>query len=216
MSRIQGIWKEYRGLLLFVVLMSLFRSVVADWNTVPTGSMKPTILEGDRILVDKLAYDLRLPFSHISLMKLGEPKRGDIVIFDSEKAAKRLVKRVIGLPGDVVGMKGNRLYLNGRWVDYHTLQQSVAGSVVEEGLSGHRHPIRLQWRPSPLADFGPVTVPKGHYLVLGDNRDRSADSRVIGFVPRNEIVGRSARVVVSLNYDNYYLPRGDRLWQALP
>lgn len=216
MSRVQVIWKEYRGLLLFVVLMLLFRSVVADWNTVPTGSMKPTILEGDRIFVNKLAYDLRLPFSHISLLELGEPKRGDIVIFDSEKAGKRLVKRVIGLPGDVVGMKDNHIYLNGHWINYQTLQQSVAGRVVEEGLQGRHHPIRLQWRASQLAEFGPVKVPEGHYLVLGDNRDRSADSRVIGFVPRHEIVGRSDRVVVSLNYDNHYLPRENRLWQALP
>jgi len=212
----QRIWKENRGFVLFVVLMSMFRSVVADWNTVPTGSMKPTILEGDRILVNKLAYDLRFPFSHISLLDLGEPQRGDIVIFDSEKAGKRLVKRVIGLPGDVVAMQGNRLYLNGSWVDYQPLQQSVAGTEVEEGLEGHNHPIRLQWRASQLANFGPVTVPQGHYLVLGDNRDNSADSRVIGFIPRQEIVGRSSKVVVSLNYDNYYLPRGDRFWHALP
>jgi len=216
MSRVQRIWKDNRGFFLFIVLMLLFRSVVADWNTVPTGSMKPSILEGDRILVDKMAYDLRLPFSHISLLELGEPKRGDIVIFDSEKAGKRLVKRVIGLPGDVVAMQGNRLFLNGRWLDYQPLQQGIAGSVVEEGLQGHSHPIRLQWRASQLANFGPVTVPDGHYLVLGDNRDNSADSRVIGFVPRDEIVGRSSRVVISLNYDNYYLPRGDRLWHALP
>jgi len=212
----QRIWQENRGLLLFVALMLLFRSVVADWNTVPTGSMKPTILEGDRILVNKLAYDLRLPFTHISLLELGEPQRGDIVIFDSEKEGKRLVKRVIGLPGDVVGMRDNRLYLNGTWLDYQPLQQGVAGSVVEEGLQGHRHPIRLQWQASPLARFEPVRVPDGHYLVLGDNRDRSADSRVIGFVPRQEIVGRSDTVVMSLNYDNYYLPRSERLWQALP
>lgn len=216
MSRMQRIWKENRGLVLFAVLMSLFRSVVADWNTVPTGSMKPTILEGDNILVNKLAYDLRLPFSHISLLELGEPQRGDIVIFDSERAGKRLVKRVIGLPGDVIAMQGNHLYLNGHWVDYQSLQQSVAGTVVEEELEGHNHPVRLEWHASQLANFGPVTVPEGHYLVLGDNRDNSADSRVIGYVPRQEIVGRSSKVVVSLNYDNYYIPRSDRFWYSLP
>lgn len=215
MERIKRMWSENRGLLAFIVLMSVFRSLVADWNTVPTGSMKPTIIEGDRILVNKMAYDLRLPFSHISLIELGEPQRGEIVIFDSEKAGMRLVKRVIALPGDIVGMQENRLYLNGRWLDYQPVQQGVSGSVVEEGLEGHPHPIQLQWSASELSDFGPVTVPDGHYLVLGDNRDRSADSRVYGFVPRQEIVGRSDTVVVSLNYDNYYLPRSDRFWQAL-
>jgi signal peptidase I len=206
------LWREYRGLLWFVVLMSLFRSVVADWNSVPSGSMKPTLIEGDRILVNKLAYDLRLPFSHISLLALGEPQRGESVIFDSQAADKRLVKRLIGLPGDVVAMADNRLYLNGQWLPY----RRASDSDVEEGLAGHPHPVRLQPRPSPLSRFAPVTVPPGHYLVLGDNRDRSADSRVYGFVPREEIVGRSDTVVLSLDYENYYLPRGDRLWQKLP
>jgi signal peptidase I len=209
-------WREYRGLIVFVALMALFRSVVADWNTVPTGSMKPSILEGDRILVDKLAYDLRLPFTHISLLELGEPQRGDIVIFDSEKAGKRLVKRVIGLRGDVLGMDGNRLYLNGDWLAYQAQQQEGDGALLNERLPEHAHPIQIQAQDSRLARFGPVTVPEGHYLVLGDNRDNSADSRVYGFVPRQEIVGRSKTVVVSLNYDNYYLPRSDRLWRALP
>lgn len=216
MGLVQRIWKENRGLVLFVVLMSVFRSVVADWNTVPTGSMKPSIIEGDRILVNKMAYDLRVPFSHISLFETGEPQRGDIIIFDSEKAGLRLVKRVIGLPGDRVGMHDNRLYLNGSWLAYQSRQQGLLGSVVQEELREHPHPIQLQWNASELADFGPVTVPEGHYLVLGDNRDNSADSRVYGFVPREEIVGRSEKVVISLNYDNYYLPRGDRVWEALP
>lgn len=216
MNRIQLLVKENKGTLLFVLLISLFRSVVADWNTVPTGSMKPTILEGDRILVNKLAYDLRLPFTHISLMQLGEPQRGEIVIFDSQKAEKRLVKRVIGTPGDVVAMRDNQLYLNGEWTAYEELG-SVAGiGDLQEKLNGREHAVRLHGQASPLSNFGPVKVPAGHYLVLGDNRDRSADSRVYGFVPRREIVGRSDTVVISLDYENYYLPRSERMWQALP
>lgn len=81
--------RENRSLLLFILLMSVFRSAVADWNTVPTGSMKPTIVEGDRILVDKAAYDIRLPFTHISLVKLADPQRGDIIVFDSAAAGKK-------------------------------------------------------------------------------------------------------------------------------
>src|SRR6187402_3582202 len=92
------IWKENKSFFIFVVLMLVFRSALADWNTVPTGSMKPTILEGDRIAVNKLAYDLRVPFTAISLLKLADPERGDIVVFESKASAKRLVKRVIGLP----------------------------------------------------------------------------------------------------------------------
>ncbi|MEW8316063.1 MAG: signal peptidase I [Candidatus Thiodiazotropha endolucinida] len=85
-QRLLSLWNGNRSFIIFVVLLLTFRSVIADWNVVPTGSMKPTILEGDRILVNKMAYDLRLPFTHISLLKRGDPARGEIVIFDSEAA----------------------------------------------------------------------------------------------------------------------------------
>lgn len=212
-SRLQGLWKEYRGLLLFVMLMLVFRSVIADWNTVPTGSMQPTIVEGDRIWVNKMAYDLRLPFSHISLLHTGDPQRGDIVVFDSELADKRMVKRVIGLPGDRVAMYDNRLNINGEWLSYDVNDDLTGeGSLTfQEQLAGRPHPIRVHpGEQSQLRSFAPVEVPEGHYLVLGDNRDRSADSRVYGFVARDDIVGRSSSVVLSLDYDDFYLPRGDR------
>ena len=89
--------------------MSVFRSAVADWYTVPTGSMQPTIKEGDRIIVNKMAYDLKIPFSQLSLLTTGEPKRGDIVVFESKAADNRLIKRMIGLPGDVIAMKDDLL-----------------------------------------------------------------------------------------------------------
>ncbi len=216
MGYLQKVWRNNRGVLLFIVLMSLFRSVVADWNHVPSGSMQPSILIGDRILVDKLAYDLRLPFSHVSLLQLGQPQRGDIVIFDSTAADERLVKRLIGLPGDRVAMRNNRLWLNGKWLSYQPLSQENDGTVLSEAINGHAHPVHWDEQPSQLSNFGPVTVPEGSYLMLGDNRDNSADSRVIGFVPRSEIVGRAEKVVISFNYENYYLPRNERLWQALP
>ncbi|MFT5573960.1 MAG: signal peptidase I [Cryomorphaceae bacterium] len=85
--------------------MFVFRSSLADWNVVPTGSMQPTIVEGDRILVNKMAYDLRLPFAHIPIMQLKNPERGDIIVVDSKVSKKRLVKRVIGILGDVVLMR---------------------------------------------------------------------------------------------------------------
>src|SRR5205823_6063161 len=121
-------WREYRAFVLFIVLMIIFRSALADWNSVPTGSMKPTIVEGDRILVNKLAYDLRVPFTHISLYRFAEPKRGDIVVFDSKAADLRLVKRVIGVPGDVVEMRSNRLTINGIDAKYSSVDHA-AGKI---------------------------------------------------------------------------------------
>ncbi|MGC7990814.1 signal peptidase I, partial [Salmonella enterica] len=103
-----------KGLLAFIALMVVFRSAIADYNVVPSGSMLPTVMVGDRILVDKLAYDLRLPLTHISLLRLGEPQRGDIVTIDSRQAGELLLKRIIGLPGDVVELRDNVLFINGQ------------------------------------------------------------------------------------------------------
>ncbi|WDE10347.1 signal peptidase I [Thalassomonas haliotis] len=207
--------KEHYRFILFIALMLVFRSAVADWNSVPTGSMKPTIVEGDRILVNKMAYDLRLPFTNVSLLKLSDPMRGDIVIFDSKVSDIRLVKRVIGLPGDTVAMQDNILKINGEQLSYQALSQQESQADNIEYLPGMKHQIRVQQNGSSLSSFKEVTVPEGHYLVLGDNRDNSTDSRVIGFVPRNEIVGRSKTVVMSFDYDNYYLPRSERYLHTL-
>lgn len=208
-------WKENRGFIVFIVLMSVFRSAVADWNEVPTGSMKPTIVEGDRILVNKLAYDIQLPFTGMSLARLSDPARGDIIIFDSKVSGKRLVKRVAGIPGDIVALKNNRLIINGKPLHY-TVTGSTSSTIdIFENLSGVEHAVRVNRQGSRLSSFPPVKVPAGHYLALGDNRDNSADSRVIGFVPRDEIIGRSDRVVLSLDYDNFYWPRQGRFFRQL-
>jgi len=209
-SKLKVFWRENKSLIIFISLMMVFRSAVADWNDVPTGSMKPTIVEGDRILVNKMAYDIRFPFSHVSLFKIADPQRNDVIIFDSVVSDKRLVKRVIGVPGDVVSMHNNQLIINGEVVDYKELANKSSHKIMTESLISNSHRIRLAQQPSRLANFSSVKVPQNQYLVLGDNRDNSADSRVIGFVPRDEIVGRSSTVVMSLNYDNYYLPRSER------
>jgi signal peptidase I len=209
-------WREYRGFALFVFLMIIFRSALADWNVVPTGSMKPTILEGDRILVNKLAYDLKIPLTHISIYKLADPKRGDVVIFDSKLADTRLVKRVIGLPGDVVEMRDNRLTINGIDAQYFAVEYADDAIFAIESYLGMSHRIELaRTGATRLSTFGPVKVPKDRYLVLGDNRDNSADSRVYGFIPRDEIVGNARTIVLSLNYDHYYIPRVDRFFRVL-
>ncbi|HLX79195.1 MAG TPA: signal peptidase I [Burkholderiales bacterium] len=215
-TRFTRLWREYKGLALFVVLMLIFRSVLADWNTVPTGSMKPTIVEGDRILVNRLAYDLRIPFTHISLHRFADPARGDIVVIDSKAADTRLVKRVIGLPGDIVQMRNNRLTINGVEARYSGAGFTADAIFEVESYDGMTHRIELMPAgDGSFSSFGPVRVPQDSYLVLGDNRDNSADSRVHGFIPREEILGDAKTVVLSIDYDRYYLPRMDRFFHSL-
>lgn len=211
----KSLWQDNKSLFLFIALMLVFRSAVADWNEVPTGSMTPTIVEGDRILVNKLAYDIRIPFTHVSLFELDNPKRGDIVIFDSKVSKKRLVKRVIGLPGDRIAMHDNQLMINGKAINYQPAGHTESAIEYREQLFNNEHIVQVSPSSTLHSSFAEVTVPDGHYLVLGDNRDNSADSRFIGFVPRNEIVGRTERVVISFNYDNYYLPRKERFLHTL-
>ena len=214
---------------LAVLLTALFsvRSVIADWNVVPTGSMKPTIIEGDRIFVNKLAYDLKVPFTTIHLAKWSDPKRGEIVVFDSPKDGTRLVKRVVAAPGDTVQLVQNMLIINGKPAEYGTLDQDTIDQLMTQERNAHgfateslgdvKHAVMSTPSiESAMRSYGPVIVPAGQYFMLGDNRDNSADSRYIGFVPRSNIVGRSSRVILSLNYNNYYLPRAERWFRALP
>ena len=208
-------WKENKSFVIFLVLMFIFRSTFADWNTVPTGSMKPTILEGDRILVNKMAYDIRVPFTHVALLKVSDPERGDIIVFDSKVSEKKLVKRVIGVPGDIISMDNNTISINGKKLSYQNISSDGEMQDRIENLLGLEHSVKIRKNGSALSSFQSIRVPPEFYLALGDNRDNSTDSRVIGFVPRNEIVGRSRSVVMSFNYDNYYLPRADRFFHTL-
>jgi signal peptidase I len=168
--RLRRFCRQHVAPLAFVIIaVCSFRSAIADWNIVPTGSMKPTIIEGDRIFVNKLAYGLKVPFTTWHLAQWSEPARGDIIVFNSPADGMRLVKRVAGVPGDRVTMRGSAT----------------------------------------------VTIPADHYFVLGDNRGNSADSRVIGLIPRENILGRSSRVVLS--FDPYtHLPRWNRTLKPLP
>jgi signal peptidase I len=112
-------WTEWlRSVLLIVLVITSFRSAVADWNDVPTGSMKPTIFEGDRIVVNKLAYDLKIPFTTVRIVSWAKPSRGEIVVLYSPVDGKRLVKRVVGMPGDTVSMIDDRLIVNDQAVVY--------------------------------------------------------------------------------------------------
>lgn len=214
-QRLNKVWKDHKSLLLFLVLMTVFRSAIADWNDVPTGSMNPTILEGDRLLINKMAYDLRVPFTTVSLLHRADPSRGEIIIFESAVSEKRLVKRVIGIPGDRIAMMNNRLQVNGKLLDYHLQEVAGNSSDYTEILDGQHYTVRISHISQGFANFEAVTVPAGNYLVLGDNRDNSVDSRYIGFVPRHEIIGRSRQLALSLDYENYYLPRSERFLHRL-
>jgi signal peptidase I len=197
--------KQNWGFILFVFLMFASRSSLADWYLVPTGSMQPTIVEGDRILVNKMAYRIELPFTNISLMETGSPQRGDIVVFNSAVADKRLIKRLIGLPGDQISMRDNHLMINGKALDY----AKHDGKITEQ-IADVAHFVQFIKVAQATDNFASVRVPENHYLVLGDNRNNSADSRFIGFIPAAELQGQALKVLLSLDPENYYLPRTER------
>ena len=146
---VHKLWKNNRFFIIFIFLMVIFRTSIADWNTVPTGSMKPTILEGDRIWVNKLAYDFKLPFTNISLAQFDEPKRGEIIIFESETADLRLIKRVIAVPGDTVRMKNNMLFLNGNALNYHLISKNNDKLIFKEKSQYSNHNIQINQAVNP-------------------------------------------------------------------
>ena len=227
-------WKKrlllfYRGwgfsLVIAILIATSFKSAIADWNDVPSGSMKPTILIGDRIFVNKLAYDLKLPYTTWHLAQWADPVRGDIVVFYSpQHDGKRLVKRVVGLPGDTIAMFKNRLFINGVAINYEPLDNEIVSQIsparqqnhlfFSENLSGKKHAVMFVSSQLSLNSFGPVTVPKEKYFMLGDNRDNSADSRFFGFVDRKLIVGRASTVVISRD-KSFFHPRWKRFFQTL-
>jgi signal peptidase I len=207
-------WKIWRTrlqpLAMLVLLLTSFRSAVADWNDVPTGSMRPTIVEGDRIFVNKLAYGLKVPFTTIHLAHWNTPQRGEIVVFNSPSDGTRLVKRVVGLPGDTVLMVNDQLYINGQPLSYQ-----VANGSITETLGQRKHEMMVIPTVRAMRTFGPIKIPTGEYFMMGDNRDNSADSRYFGTVKLDQIVGRSSAVALSVDYDRHYLPRWDRFFKAL-
>ena len=219
-------WKqEIRPLLILAVILFSIRSSLADWNDVPTGSMQPTILVGDRVFVNKLAYDLKVPFTTWHIAEWGDPQRGDIVVFFSPKDGTRMVKRVIGLPGDTIELRNEQLFINGQPVDYSTLEPGVSrplpaaerarGIFATEQLPGRPHAVMALKGVQAMRTFGPVHVAADQYFMMGDNRDNSFDSRYFGTVDRSQIVGRTSRVVLSLDKGNYWLPRWGRTFSSL-
>lgn len=211
--------RDNRGFILFLLSFALFRTAVADWNPIPSASMRPTLLEGDVVLVNRLAYDLKLPLTDVVLLPLGEPRRGDVVTFSSPAGGTRLIKRIVGLPGDRIAMQDGVLILNGEALghrDRHSAGETVApGWVVDavratETLDGRAHALQLLPAWGGRRDFAELTVPAGHYFMLGDNRDNSEDSRVIGPVPREKLIGRAHHVLVAADW------LGEDGWRMAP
>ncbi|HEU5295497.1 MAG TPA: signal peptidase I [Burkholderiaceae bacterium] len=211
--------RRNRGFLVFLVGFGLFRTAIADWNPIPSGSMRPTLLEGDVVWVNRLAYDVKVPLTNTSLATTGEPKRGDIVTFSSPKDGTRLIKRLVALPGDTVELRDDVLLVNGQAAEYmnpsHVKEAIGGGLVVDaeratEVLAGSRRTVQVLPHVGAKRSFGPVAVPPNHYFMLGDNRDNSLDSRYIGFVSRELLIGRAERIVVSADITGSWLPRIER------
>jgi signal peptidase I len=219
-------WHEWlKSLLIVVLVVGGFRSTFADWNDVPSGSMKPTILEGDRIFVNKLAYDLKVPFTRWRVVRWASPSRGDIAVLFSPADGKRLVKRVVGLPGDTLAMADDRLYVNGKAAYYRPLPpvpdldpsaDAYPRVLAVEDVGGATHPVMLTPTLPAMRNFGPIVVPPGCFFVMGDNRAESGDSRYFGFVERDRIVGRVTAVAASVDPGRHYRPRWHRFFKPLP
>lgn len=194
-----------------ILAVLVIRSFLAEPFRIPSSSMMPTLLIGDFILVNKFAYGIRLPVSNHKLLAVGEPRRGDVVVFRFPQDPRiDYIKRVVGLPGDRVSYRDKIVYVNDQAVPQEQIGAyrgegagaEMTGSVLKtERLFDAEHQI-LQRRSGsgfyPLHE-GPWTVPAGHYFVLGDNRDNSQDSRFWGFVPEENLVGKA--FLIWMNWD---------------
>ncbi|MDP9046462.1 MAG: signal peptidase I [Pseudomonadota bacterium] len=217
------LWVTFGAELFMVVgLMFTCRIAVADWPKVPSGSMEPTLRVGDYLLVNHLAYGPRLPFTNTAI-EFGRPQRGDVVVFRyPQDVSEFYVKRLIGLPGDVVRFERGVVSVNGAPFDSRVVSQGVGADVapedrgqwlIDETTAGRSRTIKVnpfvmgRLSPSGMGDNcvaeGPATwqcsVPPGDYLMMGDNRDNSSDSRVWGFLPHEQVYGKAVRVLFNLH-----------------
>jgi signal peptidase I len=223
------LWHEWvRPILTVIIVLYAFRTTVMDWNDVPSGSMEPTIHPGDRIVVNKLSYDLTIPYTNIKIWRYSAPKRGDIVVFISpEKDRIRLVKRVIGVPGDRISMEQKQLTINGQPLRYEWSKDievisTGKGKLEEfrrgvEYLPGHEHALMIYMkRDEPVhMTLDEIVVPEGQYFMMGDNRDDSKDSRYYGLVDRDEIEGRAFAVALSFTDASIWKPNWGRWFSKL-
>ncbi|HZH44365.1 MAG TPA: signal peptidase I [Lysobacter sp.] len=194
-----------------LAVVLILRSFVAEPFRIPSNSMMPTLLTGDFILVNKFTYGLRLPVTNTKFVEIGAPARGDVVVFRPPQHPEQdWIKRVVGLPGDRIEFVDNQLLVNGQPVEYDQVgsytgtgkgAEMTGASELIEKLPGHSH--RVLETPD-IAYFGESAweVPAGHYFVMGDNRDRSEDSRAWGFLPEQNIRGRA--FLIWLNCEGWF------------
>ncbi len=216
--------RQNRGFLLFLLGFAFFRTAMADWNPIPSGSMHPTLLEGDVVLVNRLAYDFKIPLTDISIAALGEPQRGDVVTFSSPRDGTRLIKRLVAVPGDVVEMRDERLVINGKPAEYGDARigeepagggETIPRLQETESVAGNVRTVQTLPGVAAMRSFGPLLVPAGSYFFLGDNRDNSADSRYIGVVARERLIGRAHHVLVSADIQGRWSPRLERFGEKI-
>ncbi len=176
---------------MFILLLVLLRASVFGNYSVPTGSMNPTILEGDKFYSNKLAYGLKIPFMNKEIVRFREPARGDIIAFRYPgDESVRYTKRIIAIPGDRIAVRDKRIILNGKALDLRFVGKSGAILTYEEKLGSLSYNIQHSYHATFLDDMEEKTVPADSYFAMGDNRDNSSDSRVWGFVPAENIIGK--------------------------
>jgi signal peptidase I len=192
-----------------ILIVFLIRSFVVEPFRIPSGSMMPSLYNGDFILVNKFSYGIRLPIVNLKVLDLGAPRRGDVIVFRFPgDPSTNYIKRVIGLPGDRIVYRDKRVYVNGTPLEILDPRpypgRAVNGDAPGEALratevvDGVRHDILLTDRPEPVGVLA-FEVPPGHYFVMGDNRDHSNDSRYWGYVPEENLVGKAFLVWFSLD-----------------
>ena len=187
----KGALRENIEAILVAIVIALFiRTFVVQAFKIPSGSMKQTLKIGDHILVNKFIYGVKIPYLHKTLIPIEDPKRGDIVVFRYPvDPDKDFIKRVIGIPGDVIEIRDKKLYLNGKRVNH------------DYGI--HTDPRILGENVRPRDNFGPVTVPPHSLFVMGDNRDESYDSRFWGYVDYKAILGKAFIIYWSWDKENF-------------
>jgi len=190
-----------------LVLVLILRSFLVEPYRIPTGSLEPSLIPGDFIAANKFAYGIHLPLSNTRIVPLGEPKLADIVVFRwPVNTSIDFIKRVVGVPGDTIAYKNKVLYLNGveqkqtyvgEGKDSDSMGNLFPVKIYREDLNGVSHLIQIN-PEAPDNDFT-VTVPRGSYFMMGDNRDNSEDSRYWGFVPEKDLLGKAFLIWMSWN-----------------
>ncbi len=201
-----------RSLTPILALVFLIRSFMFEPFQIPSASMVPTLLIGDFILVNKYTYGIRLPVWRTKILSINEPQRGDIMVFFPPHKDQYYIKRVVGLPGDLVEYEGKVLSINGEQQPQQLLaalpKRRPVYELRSERLDGVEHEVRHDYR-RPEGDFS-QRIPAGHYFMMGDNRDNSADSRIWGMVPEARIVGKAVGIWMHKE-PGWHLPEFERV-----